>query len=153
MISIKEIKPQGINFRYQKQIALKNRLLIKQMIFLIIEAEKKKHTVIDIIFCSDSYLLDINNTNLGHNYYTDTITFNLALNTKSPIVGEVYISIDRVSENAQLFKVTKANELLRVLFHSVLHLCGYQDTTNQKRNIMKKKEDYYLDLFNSARST
>lgn len=153
MISIKEIKPHGINFRYQKQVAIKQRTLLKQMISYIIAAEKKKYASIDVVFCSDDYLLDINNANLGHNYYTDTITFNLAPNTKGPIIGEIYISTDRISDNARVFNVTKANELCRVVFHSVLHLCGYTDNTTQRRNNMRLKEDYYLGLFGSICST
>ena len=153
MNSFKELKPQGIKFRYQKQITIKNRNLIKQMISHIIETEKKKYDSIDIIFCSDDYLLDINKANLGHNYYTDTITFNYAANTKSPIIGEIYISIDRISENARHFNQPRLNELLRVVFHSILHLCGYNDNTTQRRSSMKLKEDYYLELFDGMCST
>ncbi|MDQ3017659.1 MAG: rRNA maturation RNase YbeY [Bacteroidota bacterium] len=101
---------------------------------------------IDYIFCSDEYLLSINREHLEHDDYTDIITFPLE---EDPIVGEIYISIDRVKENAESFNTTFENELHRVMIHGVLHLCGYDDHDDDDVEEIRKKENYYLGLFDS----
>lgn len=98
------------------------------------------------IFCSDNDLLKINKAYLNHNYFTDIITFNLSDN-KEIIQGEAYISIDRVMANAKRMKISFKNELLRVIFHGSLHLCGYNDKTNIEAGTMREKEDYYLSIY------
>jgi rRNA maturation RNase YbeY len=91
-------------------------------------------------------LLNINKTFLKHDYFTDIITFDLSEGFVE-IVGEVYISIHRVRDNARSLRTNVTNELLRVLFHGALHLCGYKDKKKSEITIMREKEDYYLSLF------
>lgn len=96
---------------------------------------------IDFIFCSDEYLLEINRNHLGHDDYTDIITFPLE---DDPIIGEIYISIDRVKENAITFQTGFENELKRVIIHGVLHLCGYDDHAKADIKEIRQKEEMYL---------
>lgn len=97
---------------------------------------------ISLIFCSDNYLLDINIKYLNHNYFTDIITFNYV--EGEIISGDLFISIDRVKENAIEFETMWIKELYRVIFHGLLHLIGYNDKTEEEKKIMKIKEDLYL---------
>jgi rRNA maturation RNase YbeY len=97
--------------------------------------------------------LEINKTYLSHNYHTDIITFDLSENTQD-IQAEIYISIDRVRDNAKTLKTTVKEELHRVIFHGVLHLCGYKDKTKSSQAEMRKAEDYYLQKYSALlRST
>ncbi len=106
-----------------------------------IAAEGYELDRIDYILCSDEFLLDINRTHLQHDDYTDIITFPLEEN---PIVGEIYISLDRVRENASSFHITFEEELHRVMIHGVLHLCGYDDHEEDDIQEIRAKEEYYL---------
>jgi rRNA maturation RNase YbeY len=98
------------------------------------------------IFCSDKYLLSINQQFLNHDTYTDIITFGLH-DKGTPVVAEVYISTERVKENAATHGVTYTNEMLRVLFHGALHLCGYKDKRKSDVLTMRAKEDAYLKRY------
>lgn len=118
---------------------------LKEFIRYVFKSEKKDFDHLSYIFCSDSYLLKINQDYLKHDYYTDIITFNLS-NTNT-ITGEVYISTDRVKDNAQTEKISYRDELLRVVIHGVLHLCGYNDKTKSEISEMRSREDRYLRLF------
>ena len=109
-----------------------------------IDAEGYDLERIDFIFCSDDYLLEINRKHLGHEDYTDIITFPFEEN---PIVGEIYISIDRVRENASTFTTGFENELRRVMIHGVLHLCGYDDHEEEDIEMIRAKEEQYLEEF------
>jgi len=111
----------------------------------LIEKEGFKLSSVNFIFCSDDYLLRVNNTYLEHDYYTDVITFDY--NESDFIIGDVYISVDRVADNAISYNVSFLNELLRVIVHGVLHLCGYKDKTQDESLLMKSKEDFYLSVF------
>ena len=97
---------------------------------------------LNFIFCSDDILLGINNEFLSHDYYTDVITFNNNVGTN--IIGEIYISLDRVIENAKELKSDFNDELRRVVVHGVLHLCGFNDQTLLEIELMRKKENEYL---------
>ena len=142
-----------VNFFFQeKQITLSNRNRLKLFIKGLFKAEKKHLGSINYVFCSDKALLDINQRFLKHNYYTDIITFNLS-NDPAVIEGEIYISVDRVRENAQNLGITLKEELHRVIFHGALHLCRYKDKTAQEKNKMTKTEDKYLGLYFFERST
>ncbi len=100
---------------------------------------------ISIIFCSDDYLLNINTRYLDHDYYTDIITFPYSL---SPLTADLYISTDRVRENADQRQLGFYAELYRVIIHGILHICGYDDKTLREKNLMRNKEDQYLkELF------
>lgn len=96
------------------------------------------------IFCSDDYLLDINRQYLQHDYYTDIITFPYAYD---PIASEIYISIDRVKDHAMVHSVPVYNELLRVMAHGLLHMCGFSDSTITEKEEMKKQEDASLQAW------
>jgi probable rRNA maturation factor len=112
----------------------------------VIVDEGKKSGEISFIFCSDSYLLEVNKKYLNHDYFTDIITFDYVEN--NVINGDIFVSVDRVRENAIEFKTTFANELNRILIHGVLHLLGYKDKTKMDKSIMTDKEDFYLNLLN-----
>ncbi len=99
---------------------------------------------ISVIFVSDNHLLNINQTYLKHDYLTDVITFDYS--EAESISGDIFISVDRVKENAGSFGQSFEHELLRVIIHGVLHLCGYKDKTEEEIDIIRGKEDYYLSL-------
>ena len=112
----------------------------------ILLKEKAAFSFINFIFCSDKFLLELNQKYLSHSDYTDIITFQL--NDKSlPIESEIYISIDRVKENAKIYEQAFSEELLRVMAHGILHLVGYKDKKPAEKVLMRKKESAYLSLF------
>jgi rRNA maturation RNase YbeY len=137
----------NISFHFLKPISLTNRGHLKKFIERLSKQEKKKINTLAIIFCSDDYLLQINRSFLSHNYYTDIITFDLSEKNSQLIDAEIYISIGRVRENAELHQTTYKQELHRVVFHGVLHLCGYKDKSAAHKKIMRNKEDQYLSLY------
>lgn len=106
-----------------------------------LSTEARQCNYIDFILCDDAYLLNINKEYLQHNYYTDIITFPL---NEDPIESNVFISIDRVRENAHIYKVDFENELHRVIIHGILHLIGYDDKSEDDKTKMRAKEDEYL---------
>lgn len=118
---------------------------LKGFIPLVFKKEKREIDLISFIFCSDKYLLKINQDFLHHDYYTDIITFNLS--ESNNIIGEIYISVDRVKENARQAKVKYQEELLRIIIHGILHLCDYNDKTKSEISLMRNMEDRYLRLF------
>lgn len=143
-----------ISFQFTKPTNLTKRKELKQFIEFIFKKETTKATSVSFIFCSDSELLDINQKFLKHNTLTDIITFNMSENPSDPVISEIYISSDRVKENAALFNTTYTHELHRVIFHGILHLCGYQDKKPVEKKKMTEKEDYYLNhYFNVPRGT
>ena len=111
-------------------------------------AKKEKYSILELnyIFCSDEYLLQINKDFLDHDYYTDIITFGLS-EKGEPVEAEVYVSLDRVKDNAANLETTFKAETLRVIFHGALHLCGYKDKTKSEIIQMREKEEQYLRLF------
>jgi rRNA maturation RNase YbeY len=114
----------------------------KEQIKTLIEMENKELGNVSFIFCTDDFLLDINKKYLEHDYYTDVITFDYtAGNTVS---GDIFISVERVEENAGKFEVSFNHELSRVMYHGLLHLCGYGDKSDDEERTMKEKEDFYL---------
>jgi probable rRNA maturation factor len=108
----------------------------------IIVSEEKRMGTINYIFCDDAYLLKVNQDYLQHDYYTDIITFDYVKG--KTISSDIFISLQRVLDNAQLHQKDFENELYRVLAHGILHLCGYKDKTEEEIKIMREKEDYYL---------
>jgi probable rRNA maturation factor len=111
----------------------------------VINNEGMELGFISISFCSDKHLLEINKSALQHNYYTDIITFQL--NEKNEAIeGDLYISIDRVKDNAKTLGIKWGEELKRVIIHGVLHLCGYKDKTKKDIELMRKKENECLSL-------
>jgi probable rRNA maturation factor len=135
-----------IQFHLLKAISLRDRTRLKPFLRLLFQREKTKLAELQYIFCSDDRLLEINKQFLNHDYYTDIITFNLS-GANQPINAEIYISVDRVRDNAQEFNSSVQKELHRVIFHGALHLCGYEDKTRKDELEMRKMEDKYLNLY------
>jgi probable rRNA maturation factor len=136
-----------IQFHILQKVSLEERTRLKQFIIDLFKKEKKKVTELQYVFCSDQHLLKINQQFLQHDFYTDIITFPLS-DPGQPISGEIYISVDRVRENAAEFGNSLKKELHRVIFHGVLHLCGYKDKSPRDEKLMRKMEDKYLALYN-----
>jgi|SRR6185312_1924298 len=122
---------------------LKNKAAVKKWITDTVRAEGFILKELSYIFCSDIYLLQVNRQFLNHNYFTDIITFDNSAGD-GLIVGDIFISIDRVRENAAKFNMPLLDELHRVIIHGVLHLVGYNDKTPADKEKMTLKEDFYL---------
>jgi len=122
---------------------LKNKIRVKQWINSTIRAEGFKLSELAYVFCSDAYLLKINQQYLDHDTYTDIITFDNS-ERDDVVLGDIFISIDRIRENAAKFNVSENTELHRVIVHGVLHLLGYKDKTATDKQKMTEKEDFYL---------
>ncbi len=138
---------QKITFSYaDRSLHLRHKTQIKEGLIRLFKKEGKLLGGINYVFCSDEYLLEINRQFLQHDYYTDIITFGLS-EPKRPIEAEIYISVDRVKDNAKTVAETYTREMLRVIIHGALHLCGYKDKTKAQSDLMRSKENYYLSLF------
>ena len=111
----------------------------------VVAEEAKSTDEITVIFCSDEHLLNMNRQYLDHDYYTDIITFDYT--DEAIVSGDLFISIDRVYDNALCLDVERVNELKRVCVHGVLHLCGYGDKSESESQVMRDKEDYYLGKY------
>lgn len=130
-------------FEEDIQFKLKNKTQVRQWINNTIIAEGYQLKELTYIFCSDAYLLQINRQYLDHDTYTDIITFDNS-EEEGKITGDIFISIERIRENAQKFNVSETDELHRVIIHGVLHLLGYKDKTAVSKEKMTQKEDDYL---------
>lgn len=144
----------NVSFNYDdRTLSLKNKRQIQTFIAGIFTREKKTLDVLRYIFCSDDNLLEVNRSFLQHDFYTDIITFDLS-EPDQGITGEVYVSVDRIQDNATSLQVAFEDEALRVLFHGALHLCGYKDKKKADITVMREKEDYYIRLYKKTqRST
>lgn len=131
-------------FQFPQKTVLKNFIadLFKREFQVLYE--------LNYIFCSDEYLLQINKDYLQHDYYTDIITFDLS-EEKKKIIGEIYISLDRIRDNSQSLGTSIKEESLRVIFHGALHLCGYKDKRPADKKIMRRKEDEYIAIYTSTK--
>ena len=119
--------------------------IVKKWLKLVIKDYGKITGDITFIFCKDSYLIDINKKFLNHDYFTDIITFDYC--DRNVISGDIFISLDRVLENSELFDVLFKDELLRVIIHGVLHLLGYNDSTDIEKQIMREQETKFILMF------
>ena len=135
-----------ITFNYETDFKIDKPDLISTWITNAILEENNKLGEINYIFCDDAYLLKINQDYLNHDTFTDIISFDYTIGKQ--INGDIYISVERVKENAKQFNTTFQDELHRVMIHGVLHYCGYKDKTEAEKKIMRSKEDYYLSLQN-----
>ena len=117
----------------------------KKWLNQVISNEDKQEGIITYIFCNDDYLLEKNIRFLNHNTLTDVITFDYC--EGNSVSGDIFISIERVKENSEVFKVDFLTELNRVMVHALLHLLGYKDKTEKESNLMRKKENYYLSKY------
>jgi len=122
-----------------------DRTAIKLFLASIFKKHQKKIECVNYIFCLDKYLLTLNNKYLNHNTYTDIITFDLSKGKQ--IVADVYISVDRARENGNSFRVSFNNEILRLLIHGALHLCGFADKTVIEKQRMTRLENQYLKQY------
>lgn len=125
-------------------------MAVKRWLSGVISSGGKKLGDISVILCSDDYLLDVNNKYLDHNYYTDIITFDYT--EKDVVGGDLFISYDRVKENAKQEGVLIQQELRRVMVHGVLHLLGLKDKTKKEASIMRDAEDVALKMFHVEHS-
>ena len=133
-----------ISFQSVGTFSLKTEAAVTNCIKALVKQELREIGDITIVFCDDNYLHKINLEFLDHDTYTDIITFDYSVGNE--IVSEMYISVDRVSENAKKYKQTFENEIHRVVVHGVLHLCGYKDKLAEDKQIMRDKENHYLSL-------
>jgi len=141
-----------VYFFYKTALNLKKKSALKRFIESIFKNEGYSLQCINYIFCTDKQVLKINKQFLKHNYYTDIITFELS-EQKKPVLGEIYISVGRVKANAALMDEPCGRELLRVIFHGALHLCGYSDKLKGEIKKMRERENYYLEKYMGTRFT
>ena len=134
-----------IQFNYETEFQLDNEEVFTKWISAVIISENKKEGEINYIFCDDEYLLQINQEHLQHDYYTDIISFDYTIGNE--ISGDMFISIERVKENAVDFNVSFEEELKRVIVHGVLHYCGYKDKSEQDEQLMREKEEEKMKMF------
>lgn len=133
-----------INFNYENKLALYSESKLSDWISQVIIAEGYKEDEINYIFCDDSYLHKLNIEFLDHDTYTDIISFDYS--TGKTLQGDIYISTERVADNAKDFNVDFFKELERVMVHGILHYCGYKDKTYNEAKEMRAKEDFYIKL-------
>lgn len=133
-----------INFFYETKFKLEDEAKITNWIGSVIKTEAYELGEVNYIFCDDEYLHRINVEFLNHDTFTDIISFDNSLGVQ--IFGEVYISVERVIENAKLFGVSFTSELHRVIIHGVLHYCGYKDKTDAESQVMRLKEEEAIKL-------
>ena len=136
-------------FNEDTDFVLKQKLVNNRWLKTVAGSEMKRLGDINIIFCSDNYILDVNMKYLQHDYFTDIITFDYC--EKDILSGDLFISIDSVRENALFYGTEFSDELNRVMVHGVLHLIGYDDHTEEDIAVMRSKENYYLELRKSIR--
>jgi probable rRNA maturation factor len=125
---------------------------LKAFLLNLFQQQGKRVEAINYIFCSDEYLLDLNRAHLNHDTYTDIITFELSPKNAS-LLADIYISVERVKENAQTLDTGFQKEIHRVIFHGALHLCGYKDKTRGQAKKMRNMEELYLNKYFVPRGT
>jgi probable rRNA maturation factor len=134
-----------INYNYELDFQLDNEENYSFWIENVVNSENKVLGEVNYIFCDDDYLLEINKQYLNHDYFTDIISFDYT--EGSLISGDIFISIDRVNENANDFKVSFEDELKRVIIHGILHYCGYKDKSLVDEELMRSKEEDKIKMF------
>ncbi|WP_225035935.1 rRNA maturation RNase YbeY [Winogradskyella sp. SM1960] len=135
-----------ISFNYETNFNLENESDFSKWITETILEEHCKEGEINYIFCSDDYLHQLNVDFLNHDTLTDIISFDYSVGKE--LHGDIYISVDRVKENAQEFNTSFEDEMARVIIHGILHYCGYKDKSESDEKLMRSKEDYYLEKRN-----
>ncbi len=139
-----------ISFNYEIDFEIPEETIYTEWISSVILSENKSEGEINYIFCDDDYLVEINQQYLNHDTLTDIISFDYSLGNE--IHGDIYISVERVRENAEEFKVSFEEELKRVMIHGVLHYCGYKDKSESDESLMRSKEDEKIKLFHVKHS-
>lgn len=133
-----------ISFQSVGTFSLKTETAVTKCVKALVKQELREIGDITFVFCDDNYLHKINLEFLDHDTYTDIITFDYSVGNE--LISEIYISTDRVEENAKKYSQTFENEIHRVMIHGVLHLCGYKDKLAEDKQIMRDKENHYLSL-------
>jgi probable rRNA maturation factor len=134
-----------ISFNYELDFQLENETQFQNWISNVIQSENKTEGDINYIFCDDEYLLTINQQYLNHDYYTDIISFDYSVGNE--LHGDIFVSIERVKENAKEYNVTFDEELKRVIIHGILHYCGYKDKLEADEQLMRNKENEKIKMF------
>ena len=134
-----------INYFYENTAEKKIEPQISEWLQNLISAEGKRPGDINYIFCDDEYLLKVNQDYLDHDYFTDIITFDYVKG--KTISGDIFVSLQRILDNASTLSQDSEEEFKRVLAHGLLHLCGYKDKTEEEQSNMRAKEDFYLNQF------
>ena len=134
-----------ISFNYENDFELQNEDQISTWISKVILSENKKEGDINYIFCDDEYLLNLNEQYLDHDTLTDIISFDYCVGNE--LHGDIFISVERVQENAKDFNVSFEDELQRVLAHGILHYCGYKDKSEEDEKVMRQKEEEKMKMF------
>lgn len=129
---------------------LKRKGVIRDWITNAAKAEKFGIDELSFVFCNDEYLLSVNQEFLDHDTYTDIVTFDHS-EKEGRLAGDIFISVDRVLENAKTYGVSESDELHRVMIHGVLHLCGYFDKKSKDKKLMTQMEDHYLEILRSIK--
>ena len=138
-------------YEHEIKSGLKNKRKLSAFIDGLVSkyCQHVETTAITCVFCNDQFLHEMNKNFLDHDTFTDVITFDLT-ETKKDLQGEIYISTERVKENARTYGETYADELHRVIFHGVLHLCGFKDKTPKDQKVMRENEEYCLEHYKKA---
>ena len=134
-----------ISFNYETEFELPNESAIERWISQVIASEQKREGEISYVFCDDDYLLELNQNYLQHDTLTDIISFDYTVGNE--LNGDIFISVERVRENAEIFNQTFDNEILRVMIHGVLHYCGYKDKSTIDEQRMREKENEKIAMF------
>jgi probable rRNA maturation factor len=134
-----------ISFNYEVDFQLHSEVQVNKWLSEVIKSESFKEGEINYVFCDDEYLLKLNVEFLKHDTFTDILSFDYSLGKE--LHGDIFISIERVKENAEDFNVGFETELKRVMVHGILHYCGYKDTSEEEERVMREKENHYINLF------
>lgn len=134
-----------INFNYETDFELQNESRYSDWLSQVIASEARREGEVNYIFCDDEYLLQMNVQYLDHDTLTDIISFDYTIGKE--ISGDIFISVERVKENAADYNVPFEEEMLRVMVHGMLHYCGYKDKTEEEEQVMRLKEDEKITLF------
>ncbi len=141
-------KKTPIRFHYISSCTLENRQRLKKFIQAIFRKENRPLSALTVVFCNDQYLLSLNQKFLDHDFFTDILSFPLS-NPGEPLIGEIYISVDRVRENARSYGLAFKEEIHRIIFHGVLHFCGYKDKSRKDKYRMTAAESKFLKNYYS----
>jgi probable rRNA maturation factor len=134
-----------ISFNYEVDFQLHSEAQVNKWLSEVIKSESFKEGEINYVFCDDEYLLKLNVEFLKHDTLTDILSFDYSLGKE--LHGDIFISIERVKENAEDFNVGFETELKRVMVHGMLHYCGYKDKSEEEERVMREKENHYINLF------
>lgn len=141
------IKTQSrVQFHFLLPFSLRNRKALKTFIIWIFQKERRIVESVEIIFCNDARLLSLNKQYLKHDFYTDILSFPLS-DPGEPLIAEIYISVDRVRENAKSLDISFKEEMHRVIFHGILHFCGYKDKSASQIREIRAAETKYLKAY------